>query len=672
MGYLKVTGFPLSFKDLQKIKSYIKKHGIIQFINLYRNFSPLKLEDDSANKWGDETEHHIIYWDHKASEAKLLVNACDFRDVFNMFKNKTKTQLQPEYGSWMLEATPANPFASLDLHSISQLNSHFSNRRSTMTTFLSLFGDFTLSNISSYPLLGVNNYAIEIPALEKSVEAAKLLPKDRFTKTGMKPYIVCRRDSDSVKEETKTEGNGALPLDIKENKYSQSLFTFDRAINQHPRFPTLSKIIRERRGEKVCIIVPLFVDSKTPISFPDEPYPSCIYMDSMAFGMGCCCIQLTYQAHTINHARFLHDQLLAISPILAALSASAPIFKGKLADIDLRFTVIEQAVDDRTEEERNPSNPRYIPKSRYSHNSHYISNHESVMEHHNDTLKLKVDPEHMKMLKEAYVDDRLAYHIASLFIRDPLVVFEKGIELNDQEDTAHFENVQSTNWNSMRFKPPPSFDSSIGWRVEFRPMDIQLTDYENSALSALICLLVKLLSTYNVNFITPISMGDENMARAHKRNAILNERFLFRKNIVGPEYKKLDLDKTDYLRSSLEKPAEREEIVEMTVAEILEGKPDIEYKGIFPLLKELIEESEGAVEDKEQIKDYLDFLLQRAKGIYKTGAKYIRDYVRSHPEYKFDSIISEKMNYDLLRHLEEVNKLNPREVYLNISYSKFV
>ena len=39
-------------------------------------------------------------------------------------------------------------------------------------------------------------------------------------------------------------------------------------------------------------------------------------------------------------------------------------------------------------------------------------------------------------------------------------------------DVAHFENLQSTNWNSLRFKSPPSVDTDIGWRVEFRPMDI--------------------------------------------------------------------------------------------------------------------------------------------------------------------------------------------------------
>eukprot|EP01022_Parablepharisma_sp_SALTPOND_P000259 TRINITY_DN1010_c0_g1_i3.p1 TRINITY_DN1010_c0_g1~~TRINITY_DN1010_c0_g1_i3.p1 ORF type:complete len:447 (-),score=37.23 TRINITY_DN1010_c0_g1_i3:47-1387(-) len=410
------------------------------------------------------------------------------------------------------------------------------------------------------------------------------------------------------------------------------------------------------------------MDYKTINQGPTEadPYPGYIYMDSMAFGMGCCCLQLTYQAQTIDHARYLHDQLLAIAPILAALSASAPIYRGRLGDIDLRFNVISQSVDDRTVEERNPQSEHYIPKPRYGHNSHYISNHDSVMSHHNDTTVLEVDPEHIRLLKETGVDDRLAYHIASLFVRDPLVVFEKGVEVDDQKSTAHFENLQSTNWNTIRFKPPPAHDSTIGWRVEFRPMDIQLTDYENGALSALVSLLVKLLSSYNVNFIIPISMGDENMERAHKRDAVLNQKFFFRKNIVQNDYKETALGKTGFLQNSTKLPAEREEVEEMTVAEILGGKPEVGHKGIFPLLEELISEDKAAtIEEKAKVRGYLEFLLGRAKGLYKTGAKYIRGFVRSHPDYDFDSVVTEKINYDLSRQAEEINagKLDPRVIY---------
>ncbi len=119
-------------------------------------------------------------------------------------------------------------------------------------------------------------------------------------------------------------------------------------------------------------------------------------------------------------------------------------------------------MDCRTEEERDPKSEKYIAKSRYSGSNHYISSHEYVKEAHNDALKLKVDPEHMKVLANEGIDERLAYHIASLFARDPVPAYEKELEFSELDDddlTCHFENLQSTNWNSMRFKPPPSKDS---------------------------------------------------------------------------------------------------------------------------------------------------------------------------------------------------------------------
>lgn len=110
----------------------------------------------------------------------------------------------------------------------------------------------------------------------------------------------------------------------------------------------------------------------------DEPYPGQIYMDAMHFGMGQCCLQITYECQTINHARYLHDMLLPFTGILAAISASGPIQKGKLSDNDLRWTVIEQSTDCRTDEERDPNNENYVPKSRYSGINSYISNHDYV------------------------------------------------------------------------------------------------------------------------------------------------------------------------------------------------------------------------------------------------------------------------------------------------------
>jgi glutamate--cysteine ligase catalytic subunit len=56
----------------------------------------------------------------------------------------------------------------------------------------------------------------------------------------------------------------------------------------------------------------------------------------------------------------------------------------------------------------------------------------------------------------------------------------------------------------MRFKPPPP-NSPIGWRVEFRPCEAQLTDFENAAYVCFVVLLTRVILSYHLNFVMPIS-----------------------------------------------------------------------------------------------------------------------------------------------------------------------
>ena len=162
--------------------------------------------------------------------------------------------------------------------------------------------------------------------------------------------------------------------------------------------------------------------------------------------------------------------------ILSALSAAGPIQKGQLSDNDLRWTVISQATDCRTAEERDPNNEKYVPKARYSPMNHYISKHQYVPDEVHDVKPIAYSQEHKQLLMEnSEIDDRLAEHVAKMFSRDPIPAYEGEFleeQIDDNEITMHFENIQSTNWNSMRFKPPPSQTSKVGWRVEFRPLDI--------------------------------------------------------------------------------------------------------------------------------------------------------------------------------------------------------
>jgi glutamate--cysteine ligase catalytic subunit len=124
-------------------------------------------------------------------------------------------------------------------------------------------------------------------------------------------------------------------------------------------------------------------------------------------------------------------------------------------------------------------------------------------------------------------------------------------QINDDDLVSHFENLQSTNWNSLRFKPPPSQTSKIGWRVEFRTMDIQLTDFENTCFIVTMGLITNVINHFNVDFIIPVTMADENMTRAHYRDALLNQKFWFKTNCLNDpvNYHTSNLAESDYLKS---------------------------------------------------------------------------------------------------------------------------
>lgn len=44
-------------------------------------------------------------------------------------------------------------------------------------------------------------------------------------------------------------------------------------------------------------------------------------MDAMGFGMGCSCLQLTFQACNVNEARRLYDALVPLAPLLVRRSS---------------------------------------------------------------------------------------------------------------------------------------------------------------------------------------------------------------------------------------------------------------------------------------------------------------------------------------------------------------
>ena len=311
----------------------------------------------------------------------------------------------------------------------------------------------------------------------------------------------------------------------------------------HPRFSALTRNIRLRRTAHVSIHVPLFLDARTDpaagaaAGVPAGPgVPAAaprIHMDAMCFGMGCSCLQTTLQARDMAQGRFLYDQLGIVAPLFLALTAATPVFRGLLADQDVRWNVIAQSVDDRPPAER-----KVLPKSRFESISLFLSQ-SPLHRGEYDDVAAPVDAAAQRALLEAGVDPVLSRHVAHLFTRDPLVVYP-GDE-QDTTGTAHFENIQTTNWQSVRFKLPPTVcprpaQELTGWRVELRTMELQLTELENAAFVTVVQLLTRALLHFGLNLYMPMSRVDENMVRAHTRDAVRTQTFWMRRHILPAEH----------------------------------------------------------------------------------------------------------------------------------------
>jgi len=300
MGLLSQLGETYTFEEAKKFFEEIKHKGVIQFLKLYQKFHQKKLTNPPV-LWGDEIETHILNMNPETKEVKLQ---CDIQYIYNKFEeiNKAQTQefqIQPEYGAWMLETVPTSPFKyCCDLVPVLK---NMALRRSVLNSLLE--SNDMMFTIPVFPLLGTPNSYL------------KNKDSDKSSPTTSSPQLNEESKSDDFMLKN---GNGNHKVDFDHlNPVTHSLFINDEIINSHPRFPALTKNIRERRGENVDIRIPLFIDEKTDTTVTEEePYPGFIHMDAMAFGMGNCCLQVTFSTKDIESARFFYDQLGVMAPII--------------------------------------------------------------------------------------------------------------------------------------------------------------------------------------------------------------------------------------------------------------------------------------------------------------------------------------------------------------------
>ena len=423
------TGNPLLWTQAKPYLNQVRLSGVTQFINHYHRSADVEME---AFLWGDEIEYGVFeYSPHMGGAYDLsLSSGTRLRENLTALEDHYDPSLgciwQPEYGSWMVEMTPRTPYGST-VKDMMDIERSLQLRRKRLHSRLT--ANEIAPSISVFPMIGVSGY----------------------------PHTINR--------------------DGQVNNVSNSQYISDRVINPHPRFGALTHNIRLRRTSNINISVPLEtkpssqlrpLDSSISKSTEDSPTlvtpesmeetedddddddddiddgdaPNAVHMDAMAFGMGCCCLQVTIQTRDELESRYLTDQLSILAPLLHALSAATPIIKGRLLATDTRWDIISQSVDDRTPTELDPTGgtvtasaplcgdpmmagngSRLQTQSRYSQIPLYIARTSSAgdedrLDHLND-LRVSVDDTAYSMLvgEEGRVDPILARYIAHLFTR---------------------------------------------------------------------------------------------------------------------------------------------------------------------------------------------------------------------------------------------------------------
>lgn len=209
MGLLS-KGTPLDWEDSIPYQKHIHEHGIQQFLNSYHR---LKDRNNDVFLWGDEIEYMVLQL--KDDCVKVVLRASDILE--ELADHSEETVFHPEYAQYMVEATPGQPYANFsdDLVHV-EANMHL--RRKLIQGVLK--PNEYLVALCSFPLLGVNDFAIPMGSLRGSVANSEFVP--------------------------------------------------DEVTNQHPRFPCLTRNIRLRRGSNVCITVPMFKDENTHTRFEND------------------------------------------------------------------------------------------------------------------------------------------------------------------------------------------------------------------------------------------------------------------------------------------------------------------------------------------------------------------------------------------------------------------
>ena len=117
MGFLGVKGGVLTYNQYKDKIEFYKRHGLLQFVSLYHAHKGKRIPIDQL-KWGEEMEYQlgvcICDPSGKFSRMKMSNRGPELIKEFNTnpMAAASKIVLMPEFGGWMVEAVPTEPYMS--------------------------------------------------------------------------------------------------------------------------------------------------------------------------------------------------------------------------------------------------------------------------------------------------------------------------------------------------------------------------------------------------------------------------------------------------------------------------------------------------------------------------------------------------------------------------------
>ena len=147
MGLLS-EGRPLSFDETKALADHVRRHGVQQFIHLFRKLNERK---GDVLKWGDEVEYVLVKMNKEQKTCKLLLKADELLEKLQVPEKRGDRDLpslwRPEYASYMIEGTPGGPYGG-DITEFNLVEDNMKMRRKEVQGKVKLFIPHSICLIS--------------------------------------------------------------------------------------------------------------------------------------------------------------------------------------------------------------------------------------------------------------------------------------------------------------------------------------------------------------------------------------------------------------------------------------------------------------------------------------------------------------------------------------------